>query len=53
MDRETQGPTPGNNKVIGMKLNIMVKYRSEAQRHTTAAATTAAATEVLSADTQV
>ena len=37
-ERETDRG-PGNNKVLGMKLNIMVKCCREAQRHITAAAT--------------
>lgn len=44
---------PGNNKVLGIKLNIMVKCCREVQRHKTAAVTAVAAIEVLSADTQV
>lgn len=43
----------GNNKVLRIKLNRVVKCCREAQRHETAAATTAAAIEVLSVDTQV
>lgn len=38
---------PGNNKVLGIKLNIMVEYCGQAQRHKTTAATAGAAIEVL------
>lgn len=48
LDSETEA-----NKVLWMKLNIMVKCCREAQRHKTAAATSVAAIEVLSVDTQV
>lgn len=43
----------GNNKVLGIKLNIMVECCGEAQRHKTTAATAGAAIEVLSVHTDL
>ena len=47
-EEEQKERGPGNNKVLEMKLTIMVKCSTEIQKHRTVAA---AAVEVLSGDT--